>query len=125
VLALGTWGGHRARGAGVLNSGIGKRHLSGAGLAQIDVGGKLGDFTLGFEKTGLQIDDVFAQLVILTHQRLDLILEGVDVLNLFLEFTDVGFLALAECALLLWSAKYSVHYIKKDIPGQHGSGQHA
>ena len=100
VLALGTRGGHRARRAGVLNAGRGKGHLSGPGLAQVDVGGELGDFTLRFEKTRLQVDDVFAQLVVLADQGLDLLLEGVDVLDLFLELADVSFLALAECALL-------------------------
>lgn len=53
VLSRGTSGGHRARGAGVLDSGRGKRHLGGAWLVQIDVGRQLGDFTLGFEKTRL------------------------------------------------------------------------
>lgn len=99
VLALCTRGGHRPWRARVLNSGRSKRHLSGARLAQIYVGRQLGDFTLGFEKTRLQVDDIFTQLVVLAHQGLDLLLEGVDVLHFFLEFANVGFLALAECAL--------------------------
>jgi hypothetical protein len=48
----------------------------------------------------LQVDDIFTELVVLTYQGLDLILEGVNVLNLFLQLADVGFLALAECALV-------------------------
>lgn len=100
VLSLGTRGGHRARGAGVLDSGRGKRHLGGAGLAQIDVGRQLGDFTLGLEETRLQVDDIFAQLVVLADQGLNLVLEGVDILHLLLKLANVGFLALAECALL-------------------------
>lgn len=114
VLSLGTRGGHRARGARVLNSGRGKRHLSGARLAQIDVGRQLGNFTLGFKETRLQVDNVFAQLVVLADQGLNLVLQGVDILNFFLKLADVGFLALAECALLWLSAKYScVRYQKR------------
>lgn len=113
VLSLGTRGGHRAGGAGVLDSGRGKRHLGGARLAQINIGRQLGDFTLGFKETRLQVDNVFAQLVVLADQRLDLVLQGVDILHLFLKLADVGFLALAECALLWLSAKYFVYGIKK------------
>lgn len=113
VLSLGTRGGHRARGAGVLDPGRGKCHLGGARLAQIDVGRQLGDFTLGFKETRLQVDDIFAQLVILADQGLNLVLEGVDILHLFFELADIGFLALAECALLWGSTKYSKYGIKR------------
>jgi hypothetical protein len=54
---------------------------------------------LGFQQAGLQVDDVLAQGVVLAHEGLDLILEGVDILDLFLELADVCFLALAEGTL--------------------------
>ena len=96
---LGSRGRDRAGGTGVLNPGRGEGHLSGSGLAQIDVGRQLGNFALGFEETRLQIDDVLAKLVVLANKGLDLVLEGVNVLDLFLELADVGLLALAEGTL--------------------------
>jgi hypothetical protein len=54
---------------------------------------------LGLEKTGLQVDNILAELVIFSYQGLDLIFEWLDILDLFLEFADVGLLALAEGAL--------------------------
>ena len=55
-------GGHRARGAGVLNTSRGEGHLCGSGLAKVNVGRKLRDFALGFEEARLQVNDVLAEL---------------------------------------------------------------
>jgi hypothetical protein len=54
---------------------------------------------LGFEEARLEINDVFAELVVLSYQGLDLVLEGLDVLDFFLEFTNISLFALAEGAL--------------------------
>jgi hypothetical protein len=68
-------------------------------LAEVNIGWKFGDFALGLEETGLQVDDVLAELIVLAYQRLNLILQGLDVLDFFLKLTDICLLALTEGAL--------------------------
>lgn len=54
---------------------------------------------LGFDKSGLEMDDVFAKGVVLGLDGLEVILEGVEVADLFFEFLDIAFLSLTERSL--------------------------
>jgi hypothetical protein len=100
LLALLRAGGRYRGGTGALDSGCGEGYLGGARLRQVDVCWQLGDFALGFQEAGLQVDDVLAELIVLAGQLLHCVFEGFDVLDFFLELADVSFLALTECTLL-------------------------
>ena len=79
----------------------------GTGLGQVDVTGKLRDFVLGIDQSRLEVDDVFAQLVIFGLDRLEVLGEHLVVLDLFFELANVAFFALSECALKRESEKES------------------
>ncbi len=68
-------------------------------VAQVDVGGRLWVFALGLDESGLEVDNIFAQRVVLRLYRLVIVLQGVELPNLLLELLDVSFLALSKGSL--------------------------
>lgn len=54
---------------------------------------------LVLQQPGLQIQDVFTELVVLVLQRLVVLLQVTKVLDLLLELLDVAFFTLTECSL--------------------------
>ena len=86
-------------GGGSRTRGRGNGHIR-ARLAEVDVPRKLRDFALGIEQTGLQVDDVLPQSVVLALQGLVIVRDVLQVLDLFLQFTDIRLLALTERSLL-------------------------
>lgn len=71
------------------------RHIR-ARLAEVDIVGKLGDFTLGVKQTRLQHDDVLTESIVLGLQSLVILRHVFDLLDLFLQFADIRLLTLAE-----------------------------
>lgn len=57
------------------------------------------ELALGLDEAGLEVDDVLAQGIVLGLDGLEGFFEIVEFANLFFEFLDVAFFALAECAL--------------------------
>lgn len=47
----------------------------------------------------MEVDDVFAQLVVLRLQLLQSLVGGLELLDLLLEFADIALLALTESSL--------------------------
>jgi hypothetical protein len=63
---------------------------------EVDVGRRLRELAVGLDEARLQVDDVFAQRVVLGLDGLVVLLEGVELADLLLELLDVAFFALAE-----------------------------
>lgn len=91
------WGCHLRGRSRELRRGMVSR---GAGIMKVDIGWWLWVFALGFQKTGLQADDIVAQLIIFLLQMLKAFGEIGVVLNLSLELFDVTFFALSKRTLL-------------------------
>jgi hypothetical protein len=68
-------------------------------MGQVDVWWGRREVALAFEEGGLEMDDVFAQRVVLGLQALVLFLQGVELADLLLELLDISFFSLAECSL--------------------------
>ena len=60
---------------------------------------------LRLEKSRLQVEDVFAELVILVLQGLVVVFHGLELFDLLLEFLDVAFFALTECTLRICQSR--------------------
>ena len=73
--------------------------LSRMWVIQVDIGRRLGVFALRLDESGLKVDDVLAQRVILRLDRLVIVLQCMQFPNLFLELLNVSFLALSKGSL--------------------------
>ena len=69
-------------------------------VVEVDVAWWLGEFALGLEEAGLEVDDVVAELVVLGLKGFEVFAEQVVVADLLLEFLNVAFFALSESSLL-------------------------
>lgn len=92
--------GGRRRGTGARGRSRGRNRHVRSRLAEVDVSWELRDFALGIEQSGLQIDDVLSELVVLGLEGLVVIRDVLELLHLLLELAYVRFLALSECSLL-------------------------
>ncbi len=65
-------------------------------MCEIYIWRRLWVVALGFDKSGLEMDDVFAKGVVFGLDGLEVVLEGVEVADLLFEFLDIAFLPLTE-----------------------------
>lgn len=70
-----------------------------AWMAEVDVRGGLREFAMGFDEARLEMNDIFAQRIILRLDGLVIILQRMQLSNLLFQFLDVSFFALAEGSL--------------------------
>jgi hypothetical protein len=68
-------------------------------MGQVDVGWWLREFTLGFDESRLEVDDVVSQLVVLRLDGLVVLVQQGVVADLLLQLLDVSLLALPEGSL--------------------------
>lgn len=86
--------------------------LGGLGVVAFEVyvwGRRRKVVVAGADQARLQVDDVFAERVVLGLDLLVGVFEGVEFADLLFELLDVAFLALAECALG-WVLVTSIHF---------------
>ena len=74
-----------------------------ARMIEIDVRRGLREFAMRLDEARLEMNDIFAQRVILRLNRLVVILQRMQLPNLLLEFLDISFFALSEGTLLVKS----------------------
>lgn len=72
---------------------------AGVRVCEVDVGGRLGVVALGLDQARLEVDNVFAEGVVLSLDGLEVVFEGVEFADLLLELLDVSFFPLAKGTL--------------------------
>ena len=68
-------------------------------VGQVDIGRWLWVVALRLDESGLEMDDIFAQRVVLGLDLLVVVLQRVQIANLLLEFLDISFFPLTKCSL--------------------------
>jgi hypothetical protein len=71
-----------------------------SGLIQVDVLGRRGKLSLGFNESGLKVDDIVPELVVFCLNGFVIFLQCVEIPYLLLQLLDVAFLPLTKRALV-------------------------